>query len=74
MMILISIFNINNRKELILINNSNTLKPPTKAPSNNLLIDTIRLSNIETDNNNMKSKAKFNNNTKSTYIFISSPN
>ena len=49
------------------------LKLPANAPSNNLFIDTIRLSSIETDNNNMKSKTKFNNNTKSTYIFISSP-
>ena len=67
--ILIIIFNIKSIILFILKNSNNILNPPTNDPNSILYIFTFLFNIIDTDNNNIKSIEKFNNITKSKYIF-----
>ena len=66
----ISIFIKNNVKELILTNSKNMLKEPISAPKNIFFILTFLLKIRDVARSSKKSKKKFKNKTKSTYIFI----
>ena len=70
---LITIFDKNNVKPLILKNKNSILKPPKKAPIIILIILTFLLNIMETHKSNRKSIPKFKIINKSKYIFIISP-
>lgn len=66
----INTLNKNNVNELKFINNDKILTPPIRAPKNTLFKLTFLFNIMETENNKIKSKKKFNKIIKSTYILI----
>ena len=70
---LITILIKNNSMFVIGRNSVSMLRLPRNDPNNSLFIDMFLLSISETLVKRRKSNAKFNNNTKSTYTFILSP-
>ena len=53
------------------INNTNIVSEPTNAPNTSLLNDIFLFNIMEVVSKSIRSKAKFINNNKSTYTFIS---